>query len=351
MSLSPFEHPFLSGLLGDEETASQFHASADLRCMLQFEGALARAQAQAGMIPADAAGRIAAVAAQFSPDMAELRQGVAQDGVVIPDLVRQLRKAVQPEDAALVHLGATSQDVIDSSLMMRLTAVLRLHATRLDRLVTAFESLRTLHGQRQLMGHTRMQAAIPITAGDRIESWTAPLLRHRGRLRACLEQGLPLQFGGAAGTLDKLGDKADEVRAALAGHLGLANMHQWQNQRDHLVEVANLFCLISDSLGKFGQDIALMAQMQDELVLSGGGGSSAMPHKQNPVGAEILVTLARYNATQISGMHHAMVHEQERSGAAWTLEWMLLPSIAVTAGTALITAEALVGKIRSLGRD
>lgn len=92
--------------------------------------------------------------------------------------------------------------------------------------------------------------------------------------------------------------------------------------------------MISGSLGKFGQDVALLAEMGGEIQLTGGGGSSAMPHKQNPVGAETLVTLARFNAVQVAGLHQSLVHEQERSGAAWALEWLLLPQMVVATGAA-----------------
>ena len=158
-----------------------------------------------------------------------------------------------------------------------------------------------------------------------------------------------VQFGGAAGTLEKLGDKGPAVRAALAAKLGLGDAPQWHSQRDALAEFAGWLSLVTGSLGKFGQDIALMAQAGTEIELSGGGGSSAMPHKQNPVKAEVLVALARFNATQLSGMHQALVHEQERSGAAWTLEWLLLPQMAVATAAALRLAAELAGQIESLG--
>jgi 3-carboxy-cis,cis-muconate cycloisomerase len=351
LSISAFDHPILSGLLGDEETGAFFEAKADIAAMLSFEAALARAEGQAGVIPLDAARRIAAVAATFEPDIVALRRGVSRDGVVVADLVKQLRGAVSGEDATFVHKGATSQDVIDTSLMLRLSGVLTLFSVRLDTLSNAFAALDAAHGARPLMGHTRMQAAIAITVSDRIRSWAEPLARHAARLEMLLQAGLPLQFGGAAGTLDALGDKGPEVRFHLARELHLTDVAQWQSQRDRLVEICDLFALISGSLGKFGQDIALLAEMGGEIKLDGGGGSSAMAHKQNPVAAEVLVSLARFNAVQLSGMHHAMVHEQERSGAAWTLEWMLLPLMAVATGASLRLALELLSNIRVLGKD
>jgi 3-carboxy-cis,cis-muconate cycloisomerase len=140
------------------------------------------------------------------------------------------------------------------------------------------------------------------------------------------------------------------VRAALAGKLGLGDAPQWHSQRDGLAELAGWLSLVTGSLGKFGQDLALMAQVGSDIKLSGGGSSSAMPHKQNPVKAEALVALARFNAVQLSGMHQALVHEQERSGAAWTLEWLILPQMVVATAAALRLAAELAGQIESLGR-
>lgn len=351
MSIFAFDHPFLSGLLGDEETGALFAAQADIAAMLAFERALALAEGEAGLIPAEAAQQIDKTCGSFRPDMSGLRHGVAKDGVVVVELVKQLRGAVGGDDTQHVHLGATSQDVIDTSLILRLKGVLSLFSNRLSELEQGLNELDARFGARSLMGHTRMQAAIPITVADRIQSWSLPLSRHRARVDAHLATGLPVQFGGAAGTLDRLGDKASEVRQRLAAHLGLIDRPQWQSQRDIMVEIADLFSLISGSLGKMGQDVALLAQMGGEITLSGGGGSSAMAHKQNPVAAEALVSLARYNAVQVSGMHQSMVHEQERSGAAWTLEWLLLPAMAMATGVSLRLALDLVSKIQSLGRQ
>ena len=347
MSLTPFEHPFLSGLFGDAEIAALLSTEAEIAAMLRFEAELAAAQAAVGVIPAEAAGAITAAIAGFVPDIAALRTATGKDGVVVPELVRQLRRAVGEPAAAKVHFGATSQDVIDTALMLRLKSVGQLLDARLDACLTAFADLETAHGGQALTGFTRMQAAIPITVADRIRSWRDPLARHRARLAA---QEFAVQFGGAAGTIDALGDKGSAVRADLARRLDLADRPQWQSQRDGIAEFAGLLSLISGSLGKFGQDIALMAEIGAEIRLSGGGGSSAMAHKQNPVTAELLVTLARFNAVQLSGLHQALVHEQERSGAAWMLEWLLLPPMLMATGRALGAAAALIGHIDSIGK-
>ncbi len=346
MTTSPFDHPFLSGLLGDTEIAAYFSAEADIRAMLSFEAALARAEAMHGVIPAEAARTIGDICANFAADVHSLKAATAKDGVVIPGLVRQIRQAVGNEAGEHVHFGATSQDAIDTSLMLRLKSVTFLFGGRLHSIVTGLAGLERQFGANRLMGYTRMQAAIPISVADRIAAWRIPLETYRDRLT---EQTFPIQLGGAAGTLEKLGPAAASVRASLAQELGLTEEPQWQSRRMHIADLANLYSLITGSLGKFGQDIALLAEAGGEIELAGGGASSAMAHKQNPVAAETLVALARFNATQLSAIHHSLVHEQERSGAAWTLEWLVLPQMVMATAASLRLARELAGNIRRLG--
>ncbi|MDX8466963.1 3-carboxy-cis,cis-muconate cycloisomerase [Mesorhizobium sp. VK23B] len=349
MTVSPFDHPLLSGLLGDEEAARHFSVEADIAAMLAFERALAEAEAECGVISRDAEAAIVKALAAFRPDTAKLRAGVAKDGVVVPELVRQIRAAVGDTHGEFVHFGATSQDVIDTSLVLRLRRAVEHIGLLLSENIVRLASLEQEFGGTALTAMTRMQPAVPITVADRIVSWRAPLERHQQRLKEQSDRLLVVQFGGAAGTLEKLGDKASSVRAALAAKLDLGDAPQWHSQRDALAEFAGWLSLVTGSLGKFGQDVALMAQAGTDIELSGGGGSSAMPHKQNPVKAEALVALARFNASQLSGMHQALVHEQERSGAAWTLEWLLLPQMVVATAAALRLAAELAGQIESLG--
>ncbi len=345
-----FDHPWLAGLVGDAELAALLGPAAELAAMLAFETALAAVEADAGVIPSEAAPAIASALAGFRPDMAALAEATARDGVVVPELVRQLRAAVGAPHAAHLHFGATSQDVIDTALVLRLKAALPVLAARLDAVVAALDALDDRFGARTLMGRTRMQAAIPVTAGARIASWRGPLARQRARLERLLPDLLVIQFGGAAGTLEKLGDRALPVRAALAAALGLADAPQWHSQRDRIAELGGWLATTTGALGKLGQDVALMAQAGDEIALAGGGSSSAMPHKANPVGAEVLVALARFNAAQLGGLQQAMVHEQERSGAAWTLEWLLLPPMLMATAAALRTALQLATSVEGLGR-
>ena len=348
MQVSPFDNPMLAPLLGDSDAAALFSAEVMVARMVTFERALALAEAAEGVIPAAAGAAIDAALAMFSPDFGGLGQGMARDGVVIPELVRQLRQAVGDGHGEHVHFGATSQDAMDTASTLALLDVLTLVGGRLDALASAFEALLARDGHVEVMAHTRMKVAIPVTAARKIESWRQPLARDRGRLGSAADAIAILHFGGAAGTLDALGSKGPTVAARLAAALGLRYPGMARHsERDGFVELANILSMITGSLGKFGQDVALASQSEiGEIRLTSGGGSSAMPHKSNPVKAETLVTHARFNPPLVSGVHHSLVHENERSGAAWMLEWMLLPQIAVACGAALRTALSLVDDLR-----
>ncbi|MCG6857080.1 MAG: 3-carboxy-cis,cis-muconate cycloisomerase [Salaquimonas sp.] len=351
MSYTPFNAPILSGLLSDREIAACFSIKVEIAAMALFEAALARATAAAGLIPADAGDAIASVCSHFEPDMAELNAATARDGVCVPELVRQIRAAVDEQHTPHVHFGATSQDVIDTALMVRMKPVVATLRERLGAIAGQIAKLEERFGDRPLMARTRMQAAQETTIARRLATWRMPIERHAVRFEEVAPRLLNLQLGGPIGTREAYGDKAGMVAGRIGTILGLSVSDQsWHSARDTIAEFASLLSLITGSLGKIGQDIALMAQNEiAEIELSGTGGSSAMAHKHNPVRAEILVTLARFNATLVSGMHHSLVHEQERSGAAWTLEWMLLPQMCIAAGASTRTALGLLGQIERIG--
>lgn len=351
MSISVFEHPWLGALLGDEEIARHFSSAAELDAMLRFEVALAEVQASLAIIPAAAAEAITTAGTNFRPDMAELAAGTRRDGMVVPAWVDALRRHVGEPHGPHVHFGSTSQDVLDTSLVLRLRPVLDILAARLTAIEARLDDLARNHGRQPTMARTRMQRALPIAWGDRIAAWRAPLARHKNRLTELRPRLLILQFGGPVGTLDKFGNQGPALAAALGEALDLpAPDLCWHSARDNLAELAGWLSMLTGSLGKIGQDVAMLAQNEiGEVTMPGGGKSSAMHHKNNPVAAEILVTLARFNATQLSAMHQALVHEQERSGAAWTLEWMILPQMAAATGAALTHGMALLEKMHVKG--
>ncbi len=351
MSVSVFEHSWLKSLFGDDEIAAPFSLDQLKAHVIAFELALTRALGQSGAIDPEAAARIIEKCQTFTFVDSAISDATGRDGVPVPEIVRQLKDHVGEPDARFVHFGATSQDVIDTALVLTLGDVNAMLEVRLRAVIDGLDGLVSDHGAQPLMGRTRMRAAMPITVADRVATWRNPLVRHLQRLDDTRPRLMVLQFGGAVGVHDRLGDKGDAVARAIADDLGLGHADTcWHAMRDGLAEYASWLSLVTGSLGKMGSDIALMAQDGiEEIALSDGGTSSAMSHKQNPVKAELLVTLARFNAVQLTGMHHALIHEQERSGAAWSLEWMLLPQMAVATGTALKTAITLISSIERIG--
>jgi 3-carboxy-cis,cis-muconate cycloisomerase len=252
--------PLLQALVGDEEVEAFFSDAAELAAMLRAEAALAQAGAGAGLIDREAARRIGEACRAFQPDWAGLAEGLARDGAVVPELVKQLRAAIGEPHGRSVHLGATSQDIVDTALVLRLKDVLAIVERRLDALIASFRGLQAQEGGAALMAHTRMQQALPFTAADKIETWVRPLERHRQGLRDLAPRLLAIQLGGPIGTRGELKGRGDAVAAAMAGILGLGSALPWHSQRDRIGELAAFLSLLSGTLGKFGQDIALMAQ-------------------------------------------------------------------------------------------
>ena len=341
-----WQHPWLSGLFGDPEIAALLTPEAELSRMLRVEAAWTKTIA-----PHDNAERIAnaILTAPIRPE--DLAEGTARDGVPVPDLVRLLKADLEDSDHDCVHQGLTSQDVIDTSLMLMLKSALPILTERLETLLATLDALNSRDGARSLMAATRMQAALQITASNRIGAWTRPLSRLSEQMAQMTDQVSILQWGGPVGVRDP--SRPSDTGNRFAQILGLRDPGAaWHSDRSLLAELAGLLARVSGATGKIGQDIALLAQTNPPaLRLTGTGGSSAMPHKQNPVLAELLVTLSRKSASDLSLMHHALVHEQERSGAAWMLEWMVLPQMLMTTGRGLAATNDLIVSICQMGND
>lgn len=357
MSVSPFDSNVYGELLSDRETAVLFSDAAHIHAMLLVEAALARVQGRLGIIPGKAAARISEVAATLEIPPESLAAGTASAGVPVPALVAALREAAGAEAGQYVHWGATSQDIVDTALVLGLRDMLGVFTTRLDAVIAALAEQADRHRGAVMAGRTRWQQAAPTTLGLKIAVWLDPLIRHRNRLAELRPRLLAVQFGGAAGTLAALGDNGIAVMEALAAELDLAAPPApWCAQRDSIVECAGWLALVTGSLGKIGQDLMLLAQSEVGEVRAGsGGGSSTMPQKANPVAGEALVALARTNAGLLGAMHQAMLTAQERDGAAWMAEWLTLPQMAVAAGAALkharTVAETLAADAERMARN
>ncbi len=328
----------LDAYLQDPETEALISDRALAAAMLEVEAALARVQGRLDIIPPEAAARIEAAAAELDVDLGALSEGTVRDGVPIIALLGQLRSAVGEGHGGYVHWGATSQDIIDTALVLMFGRIMTLFAARLDDLIAIWATLADLHRGTLMAARTRGQQAVPTTFGLKVAGWIAPLLRHRQRLKDLRTNVLMLQLGGAGGTLAALGERGGAVGAALAAELELTLPPMpWHSQRDGIIDFANWLSMVNGSLGKAAGDILLLAQSEvGEVRIAGSGGSSAMPKKANPVLAEALLALARHNAGQIGALHQALPHVHERDGAAWTLEWLTLPGMIRASGAGLL---------------
>ncbi|MBA1274745.1 3-carboxy-cis,cis-muconate cycloisomerase [Stutzerimonas azotifigens] len=324
-----------------------------LQGMLDFEAALARAEARVGVIPAQAVQPIEAACQVELYDLDALQQAILKSGNSAIPLVKALGKRVaqgDPEAERSVHLGATSQDVMDTGLVLQLRRAVGLLERDLAQLGGALADQAQRHADTPMTGRTWLQHATPVTLGMKLAGWLGALNRHRQRLEELKPRLLALQFGGASGTLAALGEQAWPVSQALAEELGLALPDQpWHTQRDRLAEFGTLLGLIAGSLGKIGRDLSLLMQTEAGEVFEpagqGRGGSSTMPHKRNPVSAAVLIAAATRAPGLVSTMLSAMPQEHERSLGLWHAEWDTLPELCCLVGGALQQALQVVPEL------
>jgi 3-carboxy-cis,cis-muconate cycloisomerase len=326
-----------------EAVESHFSDRARLQAMLDVEAALVRAQARAGLVPAPAAAAVAGQCSVDGFDLDALGRAAALAGNVAVPLVAQLRARVAREDAGAaryVHRGATSQDVIDTALVLQLRGALVPIRTELDDLAAVLARLARQHRATPMAGRTWMQQAAPTTFGLEVAGWLDAVDRHRERLSAAHRRVSVLQFGGAVGNLAALGEPAMTVAAALADELGLAlPAVPWHTHRDRLAELATTIGLCLGTLAKIARDIALHAQTEvaelSEPVAPGRGTSSTMPQKRNPVGSAVVLAAAARVPGLVASVLGAMVQEQQRALGGWPAEWELLPETVSLFGGAL----------------
>ncbi|WPP46987.1 3-carboxy-cis,cis-muconate cycloisomerase [Pseudomonas sp. AN-1] len=321
-----------------------------LQGMLDFEAALARAEAAVGLIPASAVAPIAGACRAELYDIPALATAIASAGNSAIPLVKALGRqiaAVDAEAERYVHLGATSQDAMDSGLVLQLRAAIDIFETELAALADDLAAQAERHAATPLAGRTWLQHATPVTLGMKLAGLLGAVTRQRQRLAELKPRLLVLQFGGAAGTLAALGEQALPVSEALARELDLTLPEQpWHTQRDRLVEFAGWLGLLAGTLGKLGRDLSLLMQTDVgeafEPAAPGKGGSSTMPHKRNPVGAAVLIGAATRAPGLVATMLAAMPQEHERSLGLWHAEWETLPELCCLLSGALQQARLLL---------
>lgn len=340
----------LDSLLRGSPVTARFSRDATLQGMLDFEAALAAAEAETGVIPGAAVAPIAAAARAGDLDWPALRDAAARAGNLAIPLVKQLTALVAARDAEaarFVHWGATSQDAIDTGLVLQVRGALDDLGADLDGLLAQLAEQVRQHRATVMVGRTWLQHALPITFGLKLAGTLDALLRARAELAEVREQALCVQFGGAAGTLASLGEHGPAVAAALARHLGLRNAATpWHGQRDRIVRVGSWAASLTGSLGKFARDTAMLTQTEvGEIAEASGpgrGGSSTMPHKRNPVGCAAILTAAARTPQLAATLFSAMQQDHERGLGTWHAEWEVLPELLMLCGGALATARTLV---------
>jgi 3-carboxy-cis,cis-muconate cycloisomerase len=337
----------LSPLLAPMLSSAAMRAACDdvayLQNMLDFEAALARAEAAAGVIPKRAAGAIAAACKAVSFDLPALAEAATRSGNLAIPLVSALTADVagaDPEAARYVHWGATSQDVIDTATMLTLRAGIDALLADLGRAIAGFAKLARQHRDTPMVARTWLQHALPMPFGLKLAGYASALARSRRRLIRLRGESLALQFGGAAGTLAALGDKGLLVAEKLAEGLKLPLPEApWHSHRDRIAEAASALAIVCGSCGKIARDVSLMMQTDVAEAFEpsgeGRGGSSTMPHKRNPVASASALAAATLAPNLAATIFAAQVGDHERSAGPWHAEWPTLPALLLVTSGAL----------------
>ncbi len=355
MSVNPADSVVFGTLFGTAPMRAVFDDRALIGRMLEVEGALALVQGRLGIIPADAAAAIAAAARTDCVDLAELGASVRTAGTPVVGLVRALTNAAGPA-GRWVHWGATTQDIIDSAVVLQIRAALELLRADLLALIAALARQADANRASVMAGRTFLQHALPISFGLKCAGWMQPLISHVERQDQLSARILRVQFGGAVGTLASLGAHGVAVLEGLAGELGLAApAAPWHGARDGMAECACWLGLVCGSLGKIATDIALLAQTEvgevSEPHEPGRGGSSTLPHKRNPIGAVHAIAAVRAAQALVPQMLSAMVLDHERGTGPWQSESLALGQcFLLTAGALVHMLHDGVGLVVDAGR-
>jgi len=338
----------LSGpLFGDAKVGEQMSDRARLQAMLDVEAALADVQADLGLIPRTAVAPIRGAAQVDRYDLNAIAAEAASDGVLTIPVVRHLTRQVEtidPDAARYVHWGATSQDIMDTALVLQLQRAMPPLFALLDRAIAAAATHARRHIDTVMAGRTWLQQSTPVTFGLKAAGWLDALARDRKALAAALDDVRVLQCGGASGTLAAFGDHGIAVAERLASRLDLmAPDLPWHTHRDRLARFGCALGVTCGTLGKIGRDISLLAQTEiGETAEGKGGGSSAMPHKQNPVGASVALAAAVRAPGLVATLLAAMPQEHERGVGGWQAEWETVPDLMLlTAGASRAVATLL----------
>jgi len=345
MAGSVFDSPLHAKLFPAGDMGRLFTDTAEVRAMMLVEGSLAKVQGTLGIIPEISAAAIHRASLELQIDPSGLGTATGQNGVSIPGLVAEFRKLMQaPEHAQYLHFGATSQDITDTALMLRVRQLLALQENGLKTLVRDLATLARDHATTPMVARTYGQSATLTSFGATVAVW--------GHMLADLMESLPtlrgdvlwVSLSGAAGTGSVLGPNPDEVRQHLAAAVGLRDpKRSWHADRGPILRLAAWQTQLAAALGKIAQDVWIMTQSGMKTVTLGAkGGSSTMPQKENPVQPSAIIALANMASGLNATLTQAAQHREARDGAAWFTEWMALPQLCLTAGSALTISGTMI---------
>ncbi len=348
MAASVFDSPLYAQLFNTGDAGRLFSDSAAIRAMLLVEGALAKVQGSLGVIPELSAAAIHRASMEIQLDPGAITQVTGQNGVAVPGLVAAFRAEMNaPEHAQFVHWGATSQDIIDTALMLRLRQALTLAEADLRAIITALGKAAKDHAHLPMPARTYGQHATPTTWGAVIASWGAPMIDAVNSLETLRASSLWVSLSGASGTASALGPQAVQTRSALAQALGLHEPgRSWHTDRAPILRIADWQGQILAGLAHMAQTlIALTSSDTGEISLGVAGVSSTMPQKQNPVAPSVIVALHHQFSGLRGSLQQAAVHQHQRDGVAWFTEWMVVPQLSLCLASALQHAMTLAQNV------
>ena len=345
MAGSVFDSPLHAKLFPAGDMGRLFTDTAEVRAMMLVEGSLAKVQGKLGIVPEISAAAIHRASLELQIDPSGLGTATGQNGVSIPGLVAEFRKLMQaPEHAQYLHFGATSQDITDTALMLRVRQLLALQENGLKTLVRDLATLARDHATTPMVARTYGQSATLTSFGATVAVWGHMLADLLDALPALRNDVLWVSLSGAAGTGSVLGPNPDEVRQHLAAAVGLRDpKRSWHADRGPILRLAAWQTQLAAALGKMAQDVWIMTQSGMKTVTLGAkGGSSTMPQKENPVQPSAIIALANMASGLNATLTQAAQHREARDGAAWFTEWMALPQLCLTAGSALTISGTMI---------
>ena len=335
---------FFADLFGSSAMRSVFSERALLQKWLDYEAALARAEAAAGLIPCGAAAEITCQARAERFDLDAIKRGIDRTLHPLVPVIRQLSRLCRGEAGRYVHWGATTQDVMDTALILQIKDALAIVSGARAQLQGILAGLAKTHRDTPMAGRTHGQQALPTTFGFKVAVWLAELRRHDQRLAQARERALVGQFAGGVGSLAGLcasGVDALAVQSRLMQELGLAApLIAWHTSRDGIVEVINALCMITALLGRIAREIILLQKQEiaelEEPFEAGQVGSSTMPQKRNPMLCESILTLARLcREKPASALDTLIENQHERDWTAFQMEWAFVPEVFIMTHGAL----------------